>query len=265
MNAGISLDVGILIVAALYILYAAVYGPKDYQRLKSYTDTGKRQGYYRKTLIEGIVAGLIGGLVILLLKGRLDALTVFPPEFVPAQDFLRGPVGGTIYWLLFAAIFGLWVIPRLIRVMKLPEDEKSAKRARATFQAIPFFPRNRPERTWAIFISLNAGINEELLFRLALPVVVFSATGNLLVALFVPLVAFGLGHVFQGMAGVINSMFMGAMLLGLYLATGSIWVAMAMHAFVDLLSIVFLPWVLDKRERLFPEKKSAPGKKKKST
>lgn len=253
MPVAINLDTGVLIVAGLYILYIVIAGPRDYRRLASVTDTRKRQAFYRNTLIEGVVAGVGGGLAILMLKGRLEALSALPPEFAPAHKIMQEPVIGVAFWGLIAAGVALWMAPRLFRVLKPSRTEKSAKSARATFRAVPFFPRNAPERVWVTFLSLNAGVNEELLFRLALPLTVYSASGSLLLALLAPTVAFGLGHIYQGVAGVLNSTILGALLLGVYLASGSLWLAMAVHALLDLISVVVLSWALERRMRHFPE------------
>ncbi|HXI87029.1 MAG TPA: CPBP family intramembrane glutamic endopeptidase, partial [Parvularculaceae bacterium] len=243
----INLDAGILIAAGLFVLYSLIAGPRDNRRLGSVADTAARQAFYRNVLIQGFVVGIVGGLAILALKGRLGALSQLPPEFMPAHQFLQGPIAGAAFWVLVAGAVSLWIAPRLFRVLKPSKTEKSAKSARATFKAVPFFPRNGAERNWVVIISLVAGVNEELLFRLALPLTVYSASGNLVLALIAPTAAFGLGHLYQGAAGVLASMFVGALLLGVYLASGSIWLAMAAHALLDLVTIVVLSWALDRR------------------
>lgn len=257
MSFAINLDTGILILAGLYVLYAMIMGPIDYRRLKSSTETRQRKAYYRSTLIEGVITGILGGVAILILKNRLGAISELPPEFMPAQNFMQRPIVGVAFWSVIAAGVVLFIAPRLFWVLKPSRTEKSARSARATFEAVPFFPRNESERNWVMILSLNAGVNEELLFRLALPLTLYSASGNLPLALLAPTVAFGVAHLYQGVAGVLNSMLIGALLLGAYLASGSIWLAMGAHALLDLISVVILPWALERRARHFPIEQAA--------
>lgn len=102
-------------------------------------------------------------------------------------------------------------------------------------------PRNRAELYYGAALSLNAGLVEELLFRLAIPVVIFGATGNALVAVGVSVLLFGGLHLYQGVPGIIGATIIGAFLMLLYLATGSIVVPIIAHALIDLRSLVLIP------------------------
>ena len=53
-------------------------------------------------------------------------------------------------------------------------------------------------------------------------------------ALFVAGLLFGLAHAYQGPRGVLQTGVVGLGLAVLYVFTGSLWVPMALHAFVDL-------------------------------
>jgi CAAX protease family protein len=85
------------------------------------------------------------------------------------------------------------------------------------------------------------------------PVSVYALSGNLAVALTVPLVAFGIAHLYQGVGGVITTGLVGALMLGVYLASGSLWVAMAVHALIDLRAVVLLGWMVAMKADPEPE------------
>jgi uncharacterized protein len=95
------------------------------------------------------------------------------------------------------------------------------------------FPKDNPQRRLWAAVSVHAGIGEELFYR-----------GFLLAALnwYLPLWAaalaatliFGLGHMYQGVKGVIGTAAVGAVMLALYAFTGSLWVSILLHAVYDI-------------------------------
>lgn len=107
-------------------------------------------------------------------------------------------------------------------------------------------PRNRAELPYGAALSINAGVVEELLFRLAMPAMVFAFTGNAAVAVLVSIVVFGLLHAYQGLAGVIGTMIIGAIFMAIYLATGNILVTIVAHALFDLRSLVLIPVIINR-------------------
>jgi membrane protease YdiL (CAAX protease family) len=111
----------------------------------------------------------------------------------------------------------------------------------------PLLPRNSTERVWAALLSVNAGLSEELSFRLVLPLMLAIVTGNALLAFVIATAAFGSLHAYQGWVGVIMTAFIGAVMSVIYLATGSIWVAIALHAALDLNGLVLVPYLAARR------------------
>jgi hypothetical protein len=108
--------------------------------------------------------------------------------------------------------------------------------------AIHLLPRSSVERTTFVGVALTAGICEEILYRgfglaflhWAIPTV------NLAVDVVVISLAFGAAHAYQGWSGVAATTIVGA-LFGLIVATtGTLFVAIAIHALFDL-RILALP------------------------
>ncbi len=105
----------------------------------------------------------------------------------------------------------------------------------------PLLPRNGAESAHAAVLSLNAGLSEELFFRLLLPLLLVLTLHNSGVAFIVAAIVFGLVHLYQGWVGVLVTTAMGLMLTALYLATRSIWVVVGVHALFDLFGLVLRP------------------------
>nr|WP_231369309.1 CPBP family intramembrane glutamic endopeptidase [Frigoribacterium sp. CG_9.8] len=105
-------------------------------------------------------------------------------------------------------------------------------------------PRNRPELVLGALLSVNAGVVEELLFRLAVPALIFGATGSATGAVIGSVLLFAVLHFYQGWPGMIGALVIGALLMVLYLATGSILVVIVAHALIDLRSLVLIPMLV---------------------
>jgi membrane protease YdiL (CAAX protease family) len=102
-------------------------------------------------------------------------------------------------------------------------------------------PRNAAESGWAALLSLNAGLSEELMFRLVLPLLLAGLLHHVLLAFVIATIAFGLMHLYQGVAGVLATTLLGAVFVCLYLWTGSLWITMATHAGLDVFALVLRP------------------------
>jgi membrane protease YdiL (CAAX protease family) len=111
-------------------------------------------------------------------------------------------------------------------------------------------PRTSQERALWILLSLTAGFCEELLYRGFMPaylVHIFPAAGlPFIVAIVIAAVLFGIGHVYQKLTGVLGTGIMGLVFGLLYVLTGSIFLAMIVHALFDLrLLFIDVPGIVD--------------------
>ena len=231
---------------ALYVVYTAIVGAQDYKKLVA----GQRVWFFRKWSIELFLLTM-GGAGALLAAGHIvDAIT-FPAALAPVHDFLSQPIAALVFWLCFAAFSALMAAP-LISVARMTPNEANAKRAAKTLTATPMVGRDARERAWGTLMCLGAGAGEELVFRLLFPVALFSLTHNLAVALAVSIVVFGIGHIYQGFAGVALTAATGALMFGVYAATQSLWFVAAFHALVDYRAVVSLGWLLERLARAEP-------------
>ena len=246
-----ALDIAILAFGGFYLLYTAIAGPSEYRQFKAAETTQARQAFLRKQLSEGVLSGA-GALLALALKGRFSTLFALPTEFRAAHVALNQPVIAIAFWSIVAAFIVLMAAPLFV-IGALTDSEKDVGRARKLLAGQPLLARNGPERFWGWLLSIDAGVSEELLFRLVLPLSVYALSGSLALALAAPLVAFGIAHLYQGVGGVIATGLVGALMLGVYLASGSLWVAMAVHALIDLRAVVLLGWMVAMKAGQAPE------------
>jgi uncharacterized protein len=112
---------------------------------------------------------------------------------------------------------------------------------RALGEAGALLPANGRERIWFVALGLSAGFCEELLYRGFLIFWIERFWPSAIGALVVSTLLFGVAHLYQGARGVVGTTLLGAALGGLYVATGSLWPSIALHALIDLRAALLSP------------------------
>lgn len=212
---------------------------REYQRFKRYRTTTKRQGMLRKWLLESFLQ--FGGLsvALLLLAGfavapLLSTLAEWPgirdlrSLLASEPGITAGAIAGVMIGLVLLTLLGA-------RAARKEKDVPTIGDISA------MLPRNRQELRLGALLSVNAGIVEELMFRLAVPALIYGASGSAIAAVVFSVLLFGALHVYQGIAGVIGTTIVGAILMLLYAVSGTIVVPMIVHALFDLRSLVLIP------------------------
>jgi membrane protease YdiL (CAAX protease family) len=206
----------------------------EYNNFKALTDTVARQRYFRTRLWKSALMLGGGSLFGLLAVGRLDALQTVPHEFSRNLGYFGA-----------AFPFGMLVLMALAII----DQERSRARCKARGRPKPFYvgdvqallPWNNAERFWLTLISVNAGLSEELFFRLLVPLLLLIITKQAGFALAVSCVLFGLGHAYQGRPGVLGTTAAAILLTVVYISSGSIWFAAAWHAANNLTCVIVRP------------------------
>lgn len=214
----------------------------DYRAFKLLTETADRQRRYRGWLLKSFLLFPGGGVVALAVLGRLHALVALPPEFRPlflalqasgaaSGDFIRGLIAGAA-----GAVAGVIAIGFLLRRF-------SRRKAGPIYagDVAALLPRNGAETVWTALLAVNAGVGEEIYFRLLLPLLLVGIWGHVPAAFVLACLIFGGVHFYQGIAGVLATTVLGGALAALYLWTGSLFIAMAAHAVLDLIGLVVRP------------------------
>ena len=232
----------LLLVLSVALLWWFVRNDKsEYAAFKQAPDTAGRQRFYRNWVLKSFLTFFGASLVFLAILRALPSLRTLPAEFIPLAAKL-GAVMPTTAMLdkgfLIGVAIGAMVVGLLVGVLLA----KRLKTSHATLGDIePLMPRNGAETGWAALLSLNAGLSEECFFRLLLPLLLTGLLHNPLWAFVIATLLFGLVHFYQGVAGVVMTTLVGAVMAGLYLWTGNLWVAIAVHAGLDLFGLVVRP------------------------
>jgi uncharacterized protein len=239
----------LLIVTIAVLLWRAVTRDRrDYARFKRLRSTKLRRQVFGRWIVESwLVLGGLSGAVLLAAWQFAD----------PALRDLRawGPLAGVPFgsgnatWILAAVLVAMvaaMVLPILLLRSKLDEIP-----AIGDIRAL--LPRERGELKFGAGLAVTAGVVEELLFRLALPALLFGVSGSGVFAFAFAAVVFGMLHIYQGPQGMVFAFLLGLVFTALYVLSGSIVVAIVVHVLIDLRSLILIPvalggaWKIDTR------------------
>jgi len=224
-------------LVVLFVVRAMRKDRREFARFRRYRSTARRQAMMRRWLIESVV--LFGGTAVLVLAlvhpvvAPLLAATQAVPPVAWLRDALAGGLGIA---LALGAVLGVAALTWF--------GARSARRDGGVIMVgdiAALLPRNRPELGWGTALSVNAGIVEEALFRLALPALLVVVTGEPVSAFVLAAVVFGALHAYQGWVGVLATGVVGVLFTLLYVVSGSIVLAMIVHALFDLRTLVVIP------------------------
>ncbi len=208
---------------------------REYQQFKRLMSSAPRQRMMRKWLRESFVLFGATSAVLLVLSWQFIApLLVATDHWIPIHDLPGFAVG------IAVGVIGAGIVGSVLAIFVA----RTSDEVPTIGDVSALLPRNREELVIGALLSVNAGVVEELMFRLALPAAIFGLSGNAVVAVVASLLAFGILHVYQGWVGVVSTTVLGAIFMALYLGTGSIAVPIIAHALVDLRSLVLIPVVI---------------------
>ncbi len=215
-----------------YVLFGEpILGRRAYARLKQERerDSGALVRFYRLTMeVQWAWTALV--VLILLVSSNVSAASI--GLALPVGRYLPQTLGFTAYVVVLLGVSTLALRRRAASGKAVPGQGAIAE----------LLPRTPVERRLAIAVALTAGVCEELLYRgmlVALAVALFGLP--IVPAAVVAVAVFAVAHVYQGVAGALGTALLGALLSGLYVYSGSLLLPIAVHALIDLRSLVLVP------------------------
>ena len=188
-------------------------------------------GYFSKISKSGTYVWIIFSLWSMLALLAIVALR----HHLSMADFglhLRQPFRTvTITATLFLVLTFMSLLDLRKHIRMSPED---LKKRLANLQH--FFPSGFTEIIAFSAMAISAGICEELLYRGWLLHLIAASTGSVFIGLLLSSVAFGLGHAYQGLQGVLSTGVVGFLLGLVFLWVGSLIPVQILHAFINLSS-----------------------------
>jgi membrane protease YdiL (CAAX protease family) len=210
----------VVVLAAFFPIRAATFGYRRLSMAPIDHVPDVRRGLYQQAI--ALQWGLTA-VVLAIWRAAGRSATALGLEPRDPRLVAWGLLGAGVIALAF------WIVRRRVR-----SDAEALDRVLLRLGNIErMLPHTQRDKRMFHLVSLTAGICEELLYRGYLlwylghwlPVVPAVALASLI---------FGIGHSYQGIKGVLATGFVGAAMAMIYLACGSLWPAMAVHAVIDM-------------------------------
>lgn len=229
----------VLLVVALLSLTAFLGGSR-WRPPRPRLDTGgvRHRRFARMAARSLLYFGAVA-LVSLVLLGRLDALATFPVELLPARDLAIGWAGGALSldrlgWAMLGGVAIGGIAAGLL-------ERRGRRIGLGDVEAI--LPRSPGELGWGAVLAIEAGVTEELFFRLLIPLLVAMTGGDAMAGMAMGVLLFGGAHAYQGWKGVLATMLVGALFAAIYLLSASLIAVIVLHIAIDLNALVLRPVV----------------------
>jgi uncharacterized protein len=204
-------------------------------RLKASTDPGKKIRFYWKIAVASWVCAVLAVLTV-------GVLTVSTIHKVPREIYwldagsrgaavMEGISAGMLIAIMLPAILALW------------SQKIRAKAGKAAKRLAFLLPSSIEERRWWWLVCITAGICEEVVYRGFLVHYFHTLPFHLSLtwAMVVSSGIFGIGHLYQGVAGGVQTAVIGFVFAAMFVMTGSLVVPIVVHAVMDLRVLAMLP------------------------
>jgi len=220
----------------IFLLFVVqpIHGAFSYRRYVARVEAGEpsnRVRLYAQTLVLEWVAFAVLGIAWYLLDRPVSDL-----GFVTTTGS-GFTIGIGILVLVSAYLVFSWQAARRMT------NEEKAKQKKSFGTLVYFLPQTDRDYRHFIGVSITAGIVEEILYR----GFVFWYLAQMMpiwAVIIVSSIAFGLGHSYQGVAGMIRVTLIGLAFGLFYVFTGSIWLPMLAHVILDVLQGAMLLEIL---------------------
>lgn len=179
------------------------------------------------------------GLVIILLIFWSSTDRKIHDLFIYTEPFLKFDTE-TLVSAAIGVIVSILNIALIFRFSKSAKEKVSEAHQDESIQFL--IPKTPVERFLFFWVSVTAGVCEEIIFR-GLMLYYFSHLPFDLSIFAIGLISsllFGIVHLYQGWKGVLQTAYLGAILFFLYVGTGTLWVPIVLHFLIDV-KFVFLP------------------------
>lgn len=230
------------LLALLLVVAVPLWDRYEIPRLKASTLPGKKIRYY----IKMVVASWICALIAMAAAGitSISHIVILPGEITWLEAGTRGRL---ILEGLTAGMLAAMFLPALLAARSKNLRKKPGKAAR---QLAFLLPSNREERKWWWAVCITAGVCEEIVYRGFLMHYLHANPWHvsLIWALLISSFIFGIGHLYQGVAGAASTVAVGFLFGGFYVITGSLLLPVLIHTLMDLRALLMLPEGFDEAE-----------------
>ena len=211
----------------IFVLFAfqPVYGYFEGRRYEARAKAGElidRVVFYRQTMwVEWAFLAVLGASWFMLRR--------------PLEDLGFVTPGGWGFWIglvLLAAATGFLLYSW--RSAKIATAAEKSRQSAYVQDVAHYLPQTTQELQSFYRVSVTAGIVEEIVYR-GFVLWYLTLLMPLWAAVVVSSLAFGVGHIYQGVNGAMRAGLVGLAFAIFYVVTGSIWLPIIAHALLDII------------------------------
>ena len=227
-----------MILQHLLVFFLIVVTPLwdwyEIPKLKASVAPRKKIRFYQKIVAASWACAMVAVVTI----GVAAATTIHTASGDAAWLEPRSRAG----FFLEGLVAGMLIVIMLPAFLALRSEKIRVKAGKAAKKLAFLLPSTAEERRWWWLVCITAGICEEVVYRgFLLHYFHVPLHLNLTWALVVASVIFGIGHLYQGIAGAVQTVVIGFVLGILFLLTGNLLLPIVVHAVMDLRVLAMLP------------------------
>ncbi len=229
----------LLIILIVFQIIMSLMDAKDVKKLIGADITEKvRVGFYRGAIIWGWVPVVIIALFVVFTSATWQDMgirNILLSDYKWLNIVVLGIAGIVAVLQLYQALMYLISEKYRKEVAVVLEDKMSSGNHYDRVTLCLLTPRTLKEKVYFFFVSVTAGICEEIHFRGCLMFLLSDVLPNVHIGAIGVIAAllFGLFHCYQGLAGVIKTGVVGMIFVLLYLVTDSLIPGILLHFWVD--------------------------------
>lgn len=232
------MEIGFWIIIVFLLLYEPIIGYFHFQKFKKYVvvNENERIKYYTNTIIGLWVPTafilLLVGITDLTLKQIGLVIPKLNTEVLGSWLTYIGLGIGLLYLILVLYYIIGYKFSDKIKQELLKKKEEELEKSEVS----PIFPITKKEKKLWTYVSLTAGVTEEIIYRGFLIFAVGYLFPNLqiMIVVLISSVLFGLAHSYQGFTmGVLRTTIFGILFSVLYISLGSIIPLILFHFLLD--------------------------------
>lgn len=232
------MEIGFWIIIVFLLLYEPILGYFHYQKFKKYVDVNENERikYYTNTIIELWVPTafimLLVGITDLTLKQIGLAIPKINTEVLGSWVTYIGLGIGLLYLILVLYYIIGYKFSDKIKQELLKKKEEELEKSEVS----PILPITKKEKKLWTYVSLTAGVTEEIIYRgfLIFGVGYLFPNLQIMIVVLISSVLFGLAHTYQGFTmGVFRTTIFGILFSVLYISLSSIIPLILFHFLLD--------------------------------
>ena len=222
-----------LILLVVFAAQVATKSARTAHRMKSGADFTAGMDYASRH--KRTMAHLWGTACVVVVLSMIVGISFYDLGF-RAIDFEGALRTNVLVIAACVVLLGMMILSKINDNIR----KKLAKRHNTGVTAI--LPHNGRQRWWWVAVSATAGITEEIIFRGFVLYLIFAVLPDIstIGAIAIGGLIFGLGHMYQGIGGIIMTTLTGALFGHIFIATGSLIPGIVLHFMMDVANVFLL-------------------------